>query len=165
MKGKLMSLHEDDLNRELEQLVAAARPTLNAAAQHRLVYAAGLAAGRDQAVCVTKSKRRQRWMLVASHVASSLAAGWLVFAIMPALTTSSSNDSSNSRTGSFPEMALREPSSMTERLPTAESDGILRPSTRPAKFVEFINNRAIQTSSSNSETESEQVLTSRSILF
>lgn len=160
-----MSLHEDDLNTELEQLVAGARPTLDAATQHRLVYAAGLAAGRDQVVCVTKSKRRQRWMLVASHVVSSLAAGWLVFAIMPALPTSSSTDSSSSRQGSFPEMALREPASVTERLPAAESDGILRPSTRPAKFVEFINNRAMQPSSSTSETESEPVLTSRSILF
>lgn len=160
-----MSLDEDDLNTELEQLVAAARPTLDAAAQHRLVYAAGLAAGRAQALGVVKLKGGQRWMLLASHVASSLAAGWLVFAIMPALTTSSSTDSSNSRQGSFPEMALREPSSATERLPAARSDGILRPITRPEKFVEFINASAFQSSSPNLDTDSEPVLTSRSLLF
>lgn len=160
-----MSRDEDDLNAELEQLVAAARPTLDAATQHRLVYAAGLAAGQEQASCVVNSKRGQRWLLVASHVASSLAAGWLVFAIMPALTTSSSTDSSSSLQGSFPEMVLREPSSVTPRPSAAESDGILRPITRPEKFVEFITARVVQPSSSNSETESEPVLTSRSILF
>lgn len=160
-----MSRDEDDLNTELEQLVASARPTLDATAQHRLVYAAGLAAGREQALGIVKSKSGQRWMLVASHVASSLAAGWLVFAIMPALTTSSSTDSSNSRPGSFPEIALREPSSVIPRVPAAEADGVLCPITRPEKFVEFINARAVPSSSSSSEVQNEPVLTSRSILF
>ena len=41
-----MSSNDDNLNGELEQLVAGAKPTLDAILQNRLTYEAGLAAVR-----------------------------------------------------------------------------------------------------------------------
>lgn len=156
--------NEDSINADFERMVSGARPTLDAVSQNRLSFEAGLAAGRQQSLTGGQSTRTfNAWTLLVSHAVCALAAGWMVFAILPNSATSVPSESLN-QTGPS-SLASAGQMTSTIEMPTTNSDGILRPMTRPDKFVEFINNREIKSATTDPTSDSEPVLTSRSLLF
>lgn len=156
---------EDTPDSTLEQWIAEAKPSLDQTSQTRIAYAAGLAAASASAPNrLRQNNDSKRWRLLASHVVSAVAAGWMMFAILnfrsqqqPMEWISSSPEGTQSlASGKSP---------WTPRLSATSSPDILSPRTNLSKFTELFQDRATPSDLQETPAGVEPVLRARSVVF